>query len=173
MSRGLLFDSARKKTANDGRRSWRARQSSATFMSRSEGDPEVFMKVLVIDDDDIVRLVMVESLEEAGFDVVDLPSPIGATKTIVDNEIEAVAVDVLMPGMSGDKLSQLLRKNPRLADIGIVLVSSMEPTELERLREESGADEIVQKDDVRTLLPTALKRSVRFRRRSGGVVGAN
>ncbi len=124
------------------------------------------MKVLVIDDDDIIRLVIVESLTDAGFEVFDLPSPIGATKKIVDNHIEAVAVDVLMPTMSGDKLSCLLRKNPRLNKIGIVLISSMDPSDLERLRVESGADEAVQKEDLQQHLPAALRRSIRYRQKT-------
>jgi len=123
------------------------------------------MNVLVIDDDDLVRLVIVEILEAQGFKVWDLPSPIGATKICVDNSIDVVSVDVQMPSMSGDKLSVLLRKNPRLKDIGIVLMSGMGHDELERIRVESGADEMVEKEDMHTSLVRAVRRSVRFRKK--------
>ena len=82
------------------------------------------MKALVIDDDDIARELIVSVLERGGYETFDLPSPIGATQTILDRGIEIVVLDLMMPALSGDKLAKMLRSNPRLRDLTIVLVSS-------------------------------------------------
>ena len=46
--------------------------------------------VLVIDDSDIDRQVMVDLLANAGFEVHELPSPIGATRKARELHVRAV-----------------------------------------------------------------------------------
>ena len=81
-------------------------------------------RVLVIDDFEVARIQLRRLLEAAGFYVVEQPSAIGATRTILVEKIEAVVVDVTMPGLSGDRLVELLRRNPRLQGLVIVIVSA-------------------------------------------------
>ena len=113
--------------------------------------------VLVIDDSAIARARMADMLTAAGFEVAQLPSPIGATRAILDRKVSIVVVDVLMPGMRGDRLASLFRGNPRFADIGVVLVSGEASVELERLLIESGADATVSKSSLGDLVPTVLR----------------
>jgi PleD family two-component response regulator len=120
--------------------------------------------VLVIDDSDIARARMADLLTSAGFDVVELPSPIGATRAILTRNVSVVVVDVLMPGMRGDRLAALFRGNPRFSDIGVVLVSGEADVELDRLLSETGADASVSKSRLDELVPTVLR--VRKERRS-------
>ena len=115
------------------------------------------MKVLVIDDDDIARELIVSILESGGYETYDLPSPIGATQAILDRSIEIVVIDLFMPAMSGDKLAKMLRSNPRLQNLVIVLVSSADVDELTGLASSVKANAVVSKADVRTRLLPALK----------------
>lgn len=115
------------------------------------------LRALIIDDDDIARELLRSSLEDAKFDVFELPSPIGATKKIIDEKINVVVLDVMMPEVSGDKLAKLLRGNPKMGRVGIVLVSSLAPEELRKLQRESGADAIVQKGRIRQDLVGAVR----------------
>lgn len=117
------------------------------------------MRTLIIDDDDIARELLRSNLEDAALTVFDLPSPIGATKKIIDEKINVVVLDVMMPEVSGDKLAKMLRGNPKMGRVGIVLVSSLKPDELRRLQKESGADEIVEKSRIRQDLVLAVKRA--------------
>jgi DNA-binding response OmpR family regulator len=115
------------------------------------------LRALIIDDDDIARELLRSSLEDAQLDVFELPSPIGATKKIIDEKINVVVLDVMMPEVSGDKLAKLLRGNPKMGRVGIVLVSSLAPEELRKLQRESGADAIVQKGRIRQDLVAAVR----------------
>jgi CheY-like chemotaxis protein len=116
--------------------------------------------ILVVDDSDLAREHMTTLLEEAGFRVIGLSSPIGSTRAILENEVRAVVVDVLMPGMRGDRLALLFRRNPRLKDLGVILVSGESADELLRLSIESGADAVVAKADLNDLVP-AVRRVLR------------
>lgn len=118
-------------------------------------------RVLVIDDDDLVRELLCSTLQDAGFHTFDLPSPIGATRLIVDQRVDAVVVDIMMPAMRGDRLAKLLRGNPRFDGLGVVLVSGDASVELDGLAKEVGADSIVDKRSVREELVTAVRSAIR------------
>lgn len=113
--------------------------------------------VLVIDDSDIARAQMVHLLTKAGMKVIDLPSPIGATRAIFENNVTAAVIDLLMPGMRGDRLAALFRGNPRLKHLAVVLVSSERGEELARASREVGADEVVSKQHLEDLAPAVFR----------------
>jgi len=106
------------------------------------------VRVLVIDDSETARAAMAETLLEAGYRVLELPSAIGATRTILRNDIQVVIVDVTLPGLSGDMFVRVLRNNPRLKDLVIVIVSGMATEGLERIRAEGGADAVLSKTHI-------------------------
>src|SRR6476660_2634911 len=102
-------------------------------------------KALVIDDDDIARELLVSILKDGGYDTFELASPIGATQKIVMEQIEVVVLDVMMPALSGDKLAKMLRSNPRLRDLIIVLVSSCSVEDLAPLARKAQANMVLTK----------------------------
>jgi len=119
-------------------------------------------RVLVIDDAEVSRLAMAEVLAMAGCQVLQLASAIGATRMILQNKVQAAIIDVAMPGLSGDKLITLLRDNPRLRDLAIIVVSARSQEELEAIRAATGADAALDKaqiaPDLLPLLHEILKR---------------
>jgi PleD family two-component response regulator len=118
--------------------------------------------VLVIDDSDIARAEMIRILTDAGLRAVGLSSPIGATRAILENAVNVVVIDVMMPSMRGDRLAALFRGNPRFKGLGVVLVSGEDEGELFRLAAEVGADAVVAKSRIRELF-AAVQRASRSR----------
>lgn len=114
------------------------------------------MRVLVIDDDDVAREMLASTLEDAGHEVYELPSAIGATREIFQREIDAIVLDVMMPDINGDKLSKVLRQNSRGKHLTIVLVSSRPAAELQALAVSAGADAVLSKGRVRAELNELL-----------------
>ena len=114
------------------------------------------MRVLIIDDDDIVRELLRSTLKRAGHEVHELATAIGATHMIFKHQIDAVVVDVNLPDISGDKLARVLRQNSRGANLGIVLVSSLPVEELKELAFVAQADGVLSKSDIRTRLESAV-----------------
>ncbi|MGA7122936.1 MAG: response regulator [Polyangiaceae bacterium] len=120
-------------------------------------------RVLVIDDDEIVREGMCELLRIRGCAVFDAGSPIGVTRLIVQHQIDVVVLDVMMPDISGDKLARLLRSNPKLRQLAIVLVSSGKEEDLARLAADVSADSVVPKAEIHTQLALAAMAAHRRR----------
>jgi CheY-like chemotaxis protein len=66
--------------------------------------------VLVVDDQDIVRDVMCQALEYAGFDVLDAGCPHDAIAAAAAHpEIDVLVSDVVMPQMDAFELAERLR----------------------------------------------------------------
>jgi CheY-like chemotaxis protein len=119
------------------------------------------LRVLVIDDDDVAREIIVDVLARDGHNVSSLPSPIGATKHIVENQIEVVVLDVMMPSMRGDKLAALLGRNPKLKNLGVVLVTSARAEDVSVLAEAVSSVTIVAKEGLQADLPQAVRRAAK------------
>jgi CheY-like chemotaxis protein len=124
-------------------------------------DHASLLRVLVIDDDDVAREIIVDVLAREGHDVSSLPSPIGATKHIVENQFEVVVLDVMMPSMRGDKLAALLGRNPKLESLGVVLVTSARAEDVSVLAEAVSSVTIVAKDRLQEELPQAVRRAAK------------
>jgi CheY-like chemotaxis protein len=87
---------------------------------------------------------MVRALRARGMSALGLPSPIGATQAILRRSVRVVVIDIFLPEMRGDKLAALFRKNQRLSELKLVLVSG-DPDLLARLAKEAKADAALPK----------------------------
>jgi PleD family two-component response regulator len=113
-------------------------------------------RVVVIDDDDFEREYLVDLLRTAGFDVSSLSSVFGVTNHLINENVEVVVLDVMMPSIRGDKLAALFRKNPALPKLRVVLVSSLPEAEVAPLMLEVQVDAFVSKANVRSELPGVI-----------------
>ena len=126
---------------------------------------EPLKRALVVDDDDVARELLSSILRNGGFEVFELPTPIGATHTILREDIDVLVLDVFMPSMDGDKFERLLRGNPKLGNLNIVLVSGASMDELSVVAKRVSASAVIPKDQVRErLLDAACGRIRRFRK---------
>jgi CheY-like chemotaxis protein len=113
-------------------------------------------KVLVVDDNEVCRTVVRESLEEGGFDVVELGSPVGMSSVVNLEKPDVVLIDVEMPNIEGDKAVEILLKH-RLHDCKILLYSGKAPAELEKLARACGASGFVSKTVTDAALASAVR----------------
>ncbi len=101
-------------------------------------------KILVVDDEEIVRELTVRVLEGAGYDVVSASAPERALELVDAESVDLVVSDVVMPGLSGVDLLDEIRV--RWPDLPVVLMTggSPEPERTTRALE-LGANAIVYK----------------------------
>ena len=82
-------------------------------------------RILLLNDEpdlvDVCRIV----LESAGHHVEALTDPVAGLATARRMVPELIILDMVMPGMSGDQVIQLLRANPRTADVPVLLMSAL------------------------------------------------
>lgn len=136
-----------------------------------QGGAERPVQVLVIDDHQISRNSVIRLLQAAGLSVIGAPSAIGATRLALRRGIQVAVIDLNMPAMRGSALIHVIRKSPRLANIGIVLLSGASDEELVTAAGEASADAAVSKLTMKdTLVPAVqrlLARAARVPQQSG------
>jgi len=130
-------------------------------MEANKGQVFAPNRILVIDDSPTARAKICATLRGAGYEVVELGSAIGATRTVLREQVRAVVADVSMPGLTGDKLVAVLRRTPRLNGLPIVLVSGESDEELARIRREEEVDEVIPKHALEQMLLPVLSRLLR------------
>jgi len=113
-------------------------------------------KVLIVDDNEVCRAVVRESLELDGFDVIELENPLGMSRVVNHEKPDVVLMDVEMPAMEGDKAVEILLKH-RLHDCKILLYSGRPPKELATLARNCGAAGFVPKSVTDAALAKAIR----------------
>lgn len=83
-------------------------------------------KILLAEDDDSMRRLLEIILQKEGFEVISAEDGLQAMKTALENEIDAVIADAIMPGLTGYDLCRFLRGNPSKKDLPIIVLSGME-----------------------------------------------
>ena len=99
--------------------------------------------ILVVDDCAVTLEVTKLFLKDAGFEVITRSQSIGTTAEILRMKPDLVLLDVLMPGLTGDKITKLIRESGIATKI--VLLSGKESNELRELSRECGADGYIKK----------------------------
>lgn len=103
-------------------------------------------RVLVVDDDDMVRETFVVALERGGFEVADAANGREAQRRLEQSTFDVVVTDILMPEKDGIEMILDIRK--RDPGLGIVAVSgggAMDAIKLLDFARELGADRVVPK----------------------------
>ena len=89
-------------------RQWRFEQGSIDeWLHQSSGGTEV--AILVIDDEEIIRLLFKETLEELGHRVIAVESGFEGLELVKKQDFALVFLDLKMPGMVGDDFFGQLR----------------------------------------------------------------
>ena len=102
-------------------------------------------KVLIVDDSDLVLEIYKDLLESAGFKVITSNTPFGTASIIATEKPNLVLIDLFMPGLSGDKLVEVVRKDKNIQNTKLVLFSNRPSDELKSISASCGADGFIQK----------------------------
>ncbi len=99
-------------------------------------------RVLVVDDEEKVRKISERYLEEAGFTVETAARGDAALEMVYENEPDLLVLDLMLPGISGEKVAEEIRDFSNLP----ILMLTARSSEKEKLEGfERGADDYVVK----------------------------
>jgi len=122
-------------------------------------------RILVIDDEEVIRMLVVEILESAGYEVVDADSAEEALGLLDHDEFDLVVSDVIMPGLSGLELLEAVREHR--ASLPVVLVTGAGTYETLSQALTRGAAGLVTKPfahaELQEAVADALERAARSR----------
>ncbi|GJM41201.1 MAG: transcriptional regulator [Ardenticatenaceae bacterium] len=103
------------------------------------------VRVLVIDDDRLIRRVVKKALSDLNYEVVETEDGLEALKRIKSIRPDAVIVDKMMPGIDGFEVTRRLRREPELAHIPILVLTGESDLQEKLAAFEAGADDYVCK----------------------------
>ena len=82
--------------------------------------------VLLVEDDASVRRFLEVTLRRYGYQVITAEDGVQGMKRALTTRFDLVITDAIMPQISGHELARLLRANPKLAKVPIVLLTAQE-----------------------------------------------
>ncbi|MEV0125826.1 response regulator [Streptomyces sp. NPDC050703] len=113
-------------------------------------------RVLVVDDNKVIRQLIRVNLELEGFEVVTAADGAECVDVVRDVQPDLVTLDVVMPRLDGLRTAALLRSDPRTRHLPIVVISACTQYEVE-----NGLDVGVDAFLAKPFEPNELVRVVR------------
>lgn len=80
--------------------------------------------MLVVDDEDFFRKMIVHGFEREGFDVLQADNGEDAVELASTELPELILLDLVMPGLLGFEVCQMLRKDQRFSTTAIIIMSA-------------------------------------------------
>ena len=97
-------------------------------------------KILAVDDDKGMRILLRAALERKGFQVVEASDGEAAVKQVFTSPPDLILMDVMMPKMDGFTACQIIRNTESTAHIPIILLSALSSGQHKEKGLESGAN---------------------------------
>ncbi len=82
--------------------------------------------ILIVDDTDMNRFLLSRHLGRQGHRVIEAKSGLEAITLLNDHRVDLVLLDVMMPGMNGYQVLEILKTDAKFRDIPVVMLSAFE-----------------------------------------------
>lgn len=125
-------------------------------------------RILIIDDSDSIRSTVSDYLKSRGFSVSEASDGIQGLNEALSSNFDMIVLDVVMPGIDGFKLCQLIRENG--VNVPIIMLTKRSSLEDKVTGFRIGADDYLAKPF--SPLELEMRIMALFRRASGGAHAA-
>lgn len=112
-----------------------------TQNTRMPGQP----LILIVDDEEDVRDLVVSNLKRAGFDTMEAADGVAALRLLRQKTPDAVVLDVMMPGKDGLTVCAEMREDEELKKVPVVMLTARGMTEDRIAGLMRGADDYISK----------------------------
>jgi CheY-like chemotaxis protein len=102
-------------------------------------------RVLVVDDDEVIRRLIAVNLQLEGFDVETAVDGQDCLDKVAQIDPDVITLDVMMPRLDGWETAIQLRKSPELAHIKVVLITARAQEDDKNRGSRVGADAYLTK----------------------------
>ncbi|TDO89280.1 response regulator receiver domain-containing protein [Halanaerobium saccharolyticum] len=122
-------------------------------------------KILVVDDEKNIRLVVGKSLEKAGFDVVYAVDGVEAVDQANKFNPDLVLLDLRLPKMNGFLVLEALKGDTPTEDIPIIILSALSEEDDVQKAISLGAEDFLVKPISQSDLLAAVEENIRVEER--------
>ena len=114
------------------------------------------LKVLAVDDDRMITRLVKMNLDSPNIRVTEAGNGLDCIRTICENDVDLLLLDLRLPDFSGWGILSLLRMTNSLNHIPVILIS-VEPPDAALIRQLKPDDYIQKPFDVRDLVTRVRK----------------
>ncbi|MBW4559668.1 MAG: two-component system response regulator [Mojavia pulchra JT2-VF2] len=139
----------------------RTLQAKCTKVNRFDSD---LPKILVVDDHAASRMTAAALLAMEGYDVIEADSGSIAVELVTQKQPDLILLDVMMPGMDGFEVCQILKQHEHTRLIPVIFVTALNDRRSRIRGIEVGADDFLTKPFDRVELVARVKSLVRQKR---------
>ena len=102
-------------------------------------------RVLVVDDDEVIRRLIAVNLQLEGFDVSTAVDGQDCLDRVAHIDPDVITLDVMMPRLDGWETAVQLRKSPDTAHIKVLLITARAQVDVKSRASDVGADAYLTK----------------------------
>jgi DNA-binding response OmpR family regulator len=102
-------------------------------------------KILIIDDDSIITELMTTLVKMEGYEPTSVNDSLKAMEVARTVEPDLITLDLMMPGLTGFELCELLKKDQKFARTPILIVSAKDDPESKEKAFAAGAADYITK----------------------------
>ena len=102
-------------------------------------------KILIVDDEEIVRGLVQESLEGEGYELFEASGGTEALAKAREIKPDLVILDLMMPDMWGYKVCEEIKENPETKNAIVVFLSARGSTPSQKMGELKKGDDFITK----------------------------
>jgi len=117
-------------------------------------------KILVLDDEESLRLLLCDNLEFEGFEPVSASTGKDAIEIAKKDKMALAVIDIGLPDMDGWEVCRRLREDPSTKDMPVIVLSGSVGDEIHVLAKNHGVKHCVAKPYDCTELVELLKKIV-------------
>ncbi len=141
-----------------------------SLKAEKSGVVKIKQKVLIVDDEDNIRMLVKFNLEKAGYEAFEAENGNKAIEMAMNLTPDIIILDLMLPGIDGLEVCRNLKRNPRTAALPIIMLTA-KSDEIDRvIGLELGADDYMTKPFSQRELLARIKAVLR---RSSVAVGAS
>jgi CheY-like chemotaxis protein len=104
--------------------------------------------ILVVDDDEDARRLLLAHLSEEGFDTLTAVNGREALQVLESAPVDLIILDLLMPVMDGETFLDALRRDPRFAQVPVVIVTNKDLPRADEQRLKANSSGVLRKTDA-------------------------
>jgi DNA-binding NtrC family response regulator len=127
--------------------------------STEQQNPFKRAKILIVDDEDTIRLLIRDILTENGYDVLEAKSGEEALNKVKDTMFDLLITDIKMPGMNG--LELLTKVKTGYPDIAVIVITGYLDVKHEEYSITHGAADFIAKSSQFERLLASVNRTLK------------
>jgi putative two-component system response regulator len=120
-------------------------------------------RVMIVDDDSMVRKATCRTLTGAGYDIVSVGDGASALRLAVADPPDLVVLDMQMPGIDGFEVARRLKSDARLRTIPIIVVTGLDDRESRLRALDLGVEDFLNKPLDRSELLARARNLLRLK----------